>query len=90
MAYTAGPMACENVRPGAESGGIEIDEFATRISFFWALGKTSSWKWQSCARPVLWAGSSGSSIRIQNAEIMALRTPSGLWLGASPSRFRLI
>ena len=29
--------------------GMDVDDFAGRLSFFWAIGMNFTWKWPRCA-----------------------------------------
>ena len=50
LAYTLAD-GVEYVRTGIKAG-LDIDQFAPRLSFFWAIGMNSSWRWLlRAARP---------------------------------------
>ena len=48
LAYTLAD-GIEYVRTGI-AAGMEVDEFAGRLSFFWGIGMDLLWKWPKCAQ----------------------------------------
>ena len=77
----------EYLRTGTRRG-LDIDAFAPRLSFFWAIGKTSSWKSPRCAPRAAsgpsWSNSLTRRTRSRSRCVPTRKPPAG----RSPSRTR--
>ena len=70
----------------AIASGLDVDAFAGRLSFFWAIGMNFYLKSPRCAQPACCGAASAKETGAKNPKSLMLRTHCQTSAGRSPSR----